>query len=153
LLDNQTTETLSRIPGLANIPVLGKLFTSKTYSKSNSELIVIVTPELVEPIQEGQTVPDLERPDSFIKGPGILTEPPRTPGVDKTGPGPVRAPRTEVTVQEMQQLQKAGQQVQTQGTAPPSLLGPALIMSPAVTQPLPPSDPGASGGSASGGSK
>src|ERR1700691_3533710 len=37
LLDNQTTESLSRIPGLADIPLLGKLFTSKTYSKSNSE--------------------------------------------------------------------------------------------------------------------
>jgi len=144
LLDNQTTETLSKVPGLANIPVLGKLFTSKTYNKSNSELIVIVTPELVEPIPEGQAVPDLQRPDSFIKGPGIMTEAPRTPGVDKTGPGPVRAPRTEISVQEMQQLQKAGQQVQTQGNAPPSLLGPALIMSPAVTQPLPPSTPGGS---------
>ncbi len=124
--------------------MLGKLFTSKTYNKTNSELNVIVTPELVEPIPDGQPVPDLERPDSFIKGPGILTEPPRTPGVDKTGPGPVRAPRTEISVQEMQQLQKAGQQVQTQGTAPPSLLGPALIMSPAVTQPLPSSNPGSS---------
>jgi pilus assembly protein CpaC len=153
LLDNQTTETLSRIPGLANIPVLGKLFTSKTYSKSNSELIVIVTPELVEPIPDGQAVPDLERPDSFLKGPGILTEAPRTPGVDKTGPGPVRVPRTEVSVQEMQQLQKAGQQVQTQGTMPASLLGPAVIMSPAVTQPLPSANPGSSPGGGPGGTQ
>jgi pilus assembly protein CpaC len=143
LLDNQTTESLSKIPGLADIPLLGKLFTSKSISKSNTELIVIVTPEFVEPIPPGQAAPDLTRPDSFISGPGILTQAPRTPGVDQTGPGPLRAPRTEISVQEMQQLQKAGQQVQTQGqTAPPSLLGPALIMSPAVTQPLPQGDSG-----------
>jgi hypothetical protein len=54
----------------------------------------------------------------------------------------VRPNRTEISVQEMEQLQKAGQQVQPQGTVPPSLLGPAVIMSPAVTQPLPPSNPG-----------
>ena len=35
LLDNQTTESLSKIPGLADILLLGKFFTSKTISKSN----------------------------------------------------------------------------------------------------------------------
>ena len=47
LLDRQTTESLSKIPGLGDIPILGKLFSSKTISRSNSELVVIVTPELV----------------------------------------------------------------------------------------------------------
>ena len=32
LLDNQITETFSKIPGLASIPLLGKLFTSRTRS-------------------------------------------------------------------------------------------------------------------------
>lgn len=138
LLDNQTTEALSKIPGLANIPVLGKLFTSKSITKSNSELIVIVTPELVEPIPEGQTPPDLVRPDSFIKGPGIPTQAPRTPGTDQTGPGPARPPRTEISVQEMLQIQKVNQQQQQgQGAAQPSALGPPLIINPAAAQPIP----------------
>jgi pilus assembly protein CpaC len=107
LLDNETTEALSKIPGLSDIPLLGKLFTSKSITKSNSELIVIVTPELVEPIPAGQPTPDLTRPDSFIEGPGVLTQAPRTPGADQTGAGPARLPRTEISVQEMQQLQKA----------------------------------------------
>jgi pilus assembly protein CpaC len=136
LLDNQTTEALSKIPGLANIPILGKLFTSKSITKSNSELIVIVTPELVEPIPEGQTPPDIPRPDSFIKGPGILTQPPRTPGTDQTGPGPARPPRTEISVQEMQQIQKINQQ-QGQGATQPSASGPPLIINPAAAQPIP----------------
>jgi len=150
LLDNQTTEALSKIPGLSNIPLLGKLFTSKSISKNNSELLVIVTPELVEPIPEGQSIPDLPRPTSFIEGPGILTQAPRTPGTDQTGPGPARPVRTEISVQEMQQLQRAAQQ-QNQG-APGQQSGssaePAapLSINPAAAMPLPAIDPGASAG-------
>ena len=54
LIDNSTTETISKIPGLANIPLLGKIFQSRAISKNNSELLVIVTPEVVRPIQAGQ---------------------------------------------------------------------------------------------------
>jgi pilus assembly protein CpaC len=146
LLDNQTTESLSKIPGLADIPLLGKLFTSKTISKSNSELVVIVTPELVEPIPEGQAAPDLPRPEPFIQGPGILTQPPRTPGTDQTGPGPVRLPRTEISVQEMQQLQKASGQQVPNGAAQ---TGPAfpLVITP-TTPPPTTGDPGSSAGGA-----
>src|SRR5204863_2087944 len=50
LLDNRLTETLSKIPGLANIPLLGKLFQSRTVNRNNTELLVLVTPELVRPI-------------------------------------------------------------------------------------------------------
>ena len=57
LLDNGTTENLSKIPGLANIPLLGKLFQSKTLINSNSELLVIITPEIVRPIAAGQPLP------------------------------------------------------------------------------------------------
>lgn len=156
LLDNETTESLSKIPGLADIPLFGKLFTSKVISKSNSELVVIVTPELVEPIPEGQAMPDLPRPDSFIQGPGILNQPPRTPGTDQTGPGPVRLPRTEISVQEMQQLQKAsGQQTQSGASQTPAAF--PLVISPtgpAAPAAPPPGDSGSSGGgTASGGTK
>jgi pilus assembly protein CpaC len=110
LLDNRSTESLSRIPGLADIPVLGKFFTSKTISKSNSELLVIVTPELVAPIPEGQSLPDLPRPTPFFEGPGILNQPPRTPGTDTTGPPPAgKQRRSEVSVQEMQKLEREEQ--------------------------------------------
>ena len=55
LLDRQTTESLSKIPGLGDIPILGKLFSSKTISRTNSELMVLVTPELVAPMQRTAT--------------------------------------------------------------------------------------------------
>lgn len=120
LLDNQTTESLSKIPGLANIPVLGKLFTSKNTTKSNTELLVIVTPELVQPIPEGENPPELPGVDSFLQGPGILTKPPRTPGTDQTGPGTPRPVRNEISIQEMQQLQRVEQQDQSSGAQPQS---------------------------------
>ena len=67
LLDNQTTETLNKIPGLASIPILGKLFQSRAKSKSNSELLVIVTPELVRPIPASQKPPELNYTTSFLE--------------------------------------------------------------------------------------
>ena len=50
LLDSHTTENLSKIPGISNIPLLGKLFQSRSVTRNNSELLVIVTPEIVRPI-------------------------------------------------------------------------------------------------------
>jgi pilus assembly protein CpaC len=105
LLDRQTRESMSRIPGLANIPFLGKLFTSKSTSKSHSELVVIVTPELVTPIADPNDVPDLERPLKFMEGKGVMSEAPRTPGVETTGPAPVKLQRDEIPVQEMEKFE------------------------------------------------
>jgi pilus assembly protein CpaC len=66
LLDNEESETFEKIPFLGDIPVLGKFFQSMTRTKSNTELIVLVTPELVAPIPAGQTVPQLKYPVAFL---------------------------------------------------------------------------------------
>jgi pilus assembly protein CpaC len=64
LLDQRTTDIMSKTPGAANIPILGALFKSKNVNHSNSELVVIVTPTLVNPltdtVEPGQ--PDLPIP-------------------------------------------------------------------------------------------
>ena len=52
LLDNRTTDQFSKTPGIASVPVLGQLFKSKNISRTESELIVIVTPTLVDPLTE-----------------------------------------------------------------------------------------------------
>jgi pilus assembly protein CpaC len=99
LIDNTFTEGLSKIPGLANIPLLGKLFTSRTQQKKNSELLVIVTPEIVRPIPKGMPLPDLNRPKPFL--------PPNTvsgvtqPSMDKTGPVPVHPLQQSVPFEQM----------------------------------------------------
>ena len=66
LLDNELSETFQKIPFLGDIPILGKLFQSETKTKNNTELIVIVTPEIVAPMQAGAAVPDLHYPDRFL---------------------------------------------------------------------------------------
>ena len=42
LVDNRVTQLISKVPGIGDIPVLGKLFQSKSFNKSKSELLVIV---------------------------------------------------------------------------------------------------------------
>lgn len=67
LLDNRVTENLSKVPGLGDIPLFGKLFQSRVTNRSNSELMVVVTPELVEPAPAGTALPSVEMPKPFLK--------------------------------------------------------------------------------------
>lgn len=52
ILDNRTTDNLSKMPGIADIPILGQLFRSKNLNRSTMELVVMVTPKIVEPLSE-----------------------------------------------------------------------------------------------------
>ncbi|HKW17721.1 MAG TPA: type II and III secretion system protein family protein [Terriglobales bacterium] len=51
LLDNRATVQLSKLPGIGDIPILGQLFRSRSVNRSNSELMVLVTPRIVDPVQ------------------------------------------------------------------------------------------------------
>jgi pilus assembly protein CpaC len=66
LLDNTESETFQKIPFLGDIPVLGKFFQSMQKTKANTELIVIVTPEIVAPIPAGAPLPELKFPAKFL---------------------------------------------------------------------------------------
>jgi pilus assembly protein CpaC len=66
LIDNSFTETISKIPALGDLPILGKLFQSKSRTKENTELIIIVTPELVAPLAAGQPVTDINYPQPLL---------------------------------------------------------------------------------------
>lgn len=52
LLDHRTTDLLSKTPGIGDIPVLGTLFKSKSINHSVVELVVIVTPSIVDPLTD-----------------------------------------------------------------------------------------------------
>ncbi len=66
LIDNRVTETMSKIPGLSHIPLLGAIFKSKSESRSNTELIVMVSPEITNPINAGDPKPTVEYPKKFM---------------------------------------------------------------------------------------
>jgi pilus assembly protein CpaC len=92
LIDNQMTDSFSKVPGLGDIPILGKLFQSKSTTRNNNELLVIVTPEVVRPIPAGGAVPELNYPKPFMAP--NTNAPMRHPGIDKTGAAPANPEQT-----------------------------------------------------------
>lgn len=50
LLQNTDTQNVSKVPWLGDIPVLGQLFRSQQFQRNESELVIIVTPYLVNPV-------------------------------------------------------------------------------------------------------
>jgi pilus assembly protein CpaC len=67
LIDSRVQDNASRIAGLSNLPIIGNLFKSKNGSKSRTELIVMVTPEITEPLQPGDVKPMPVMPQEFLK--------------------------------------------------------------------------------------
>lgn len=63
ILDHRTTDALSKMPGIGDIPILGQLFRSKSLNRSTMELVVIVTPKIID----------------TLSGPGL--PPPSTPAM------------------------------------------------------------------------
>lgn len=94
LLDNSETKSLSRVPVLADIPVLGTLFKSKSFQKNETELMFIVTAQLVKPMNRDD-VPQMHGMDGLKNGSPLLGVEPKGEGISgKTGfstSGPVPA--------------------------------------------------------------
>jgi len=63
LLDKRTTDLYSKTPGAASIPLLGGLFKSKNVNHTDTELLVIVTPTVVDPVTDNAAAPiEIPRP-------------------------------------------------------------------------------------------
>jgi pilus assembly protein CpaC len=107
LLDNNETRSLSKIPGLGDIPILGNLFKSTSFQKNESELMFIVTAQMVKPVNRDDlpAIPNVEslkkgsllgidRKEGQIDGPTGFS----TSGTVKSdeAPQPVTAPKTTV---------------------------------------------------------
>jgi pilus assembly protein CpaC len=95
LIQNNVTHDISEFPGLGEIPVLGGLFRSDRFQREESELVIIVTPYIVRPMNRRVArLPNdgLQHPtdgDRFIVG-GTAREVPETGGA-KTVDGEGRA--------------------------------------------------------------
>ena len=51
LIQNDLTQNISKVPGLGDIPILGALFKSEDFRKNESELVIIITPYIVQPFE------------------------------------------------------------------------------------------------------
>jgi pilus assembly protein CpaC len=59
LLSNESSEVISKIPVLGSIPILGKLFSSQRYQNKESELLVTLSPQIIQAVSR-EDVPQLQ---------------------------------------------------------------------------------------------
>lgn len=66
LLDKRVTQQLEKIPGIGDIPILGKLFQSRNTNRSDNELVIVVTPHIVQPLSADQVPKGPTFPQPFL---------------------------------------------------------------------------------------
>jgi len=74
LLDNSETRQLSKVPVVGDIPILGALFKSKSFQKNETELMFIVTAQLVKPVNRDD-LPQMRGVDGLKNGSPLGLEP------------------------------------------------------------------------------
>ncbi|PZU12278.1 MAG: secretion system protein [Sphingobium sp.] len=106
LLNNETSNTVNKTPFLGDVPVLGSLFKSRKFQRNESELVIVVTPYLVRPINAS----DVRLPTDGFRNATIAQglvgqvgndgvsgarpqQPRRTPGSPPPATAPAPAPR------------------------------------------------------------
>lgn len=74
LLDNREIKTMSEVPLLSQIPILGNLFKSKSFQKNETELMFIVTAQIVKPV-DADDLPQMRGIDGLKSGSPLGVEP------------------------------------------------------------------------------
>ena len=99
LIDDRVTENFNKIPGLANIPILGTLFRSRSQNRSKSELVIIVTPEVVTPLNASDAKPEPAWLKEFLpnKAPGDKVGSDLVPGTGGGVVPPIAPGKVQVT--------------------------------------------------------
>jgi pilus assembly protein CpaC len=96
LMNNSMTQTLQKVPGIGDIPILGYLFRSKAAQKNQTELVVMITPQILPNNSSGVTtalprlqepfLPALQERESLPPPPPAFTAPSGAPGALNTTP-------------------------------------------------------------------
>lgn len=84
LIDNNEVRTLSKVPVIGDIPILGALFRSKSFQKNETELMFIVTAEIVKPMNRDD-LPQMRGIDGLKTGSPLGLEPKGAEIQGKTG--------------------------------------------------------------------
>ena len=87
LLDHQAQDDTAGIPLLSKLPIVGYLFKSKAERSQQTELMVLITPRLVRPLNPDEVPPLPTQFKSFVPKGGV--------GKGMDGPGLVDAPAAE----------------------------------------------------------
>jgi pilus assembly protein CpaC len=80
LFQRQLSQQLDKLPFLADVPILGALFTSEHYRRDETELVILITPYLVKPSNHMVATP-LDRPAAPLPTRTAATGPRRSSGL------------------------------------------------------------------------
>ncbi|MCB2050200.1 MAG: type II and III secretion system protein family protein [Novosphingobium sp.] len=70
LMSNNAQNTIDKAPGLGDLPILGNLFSSKEFRKGQTELVIVVTPYLVNPVNDSE----IKLPTDGYGSPNVLEQ-------------------------------------------------------------------------------
>jgi len=80
LMDNNELQSFSKVPGIGDIPLIGNLFKSKSFQKQETELMFIVTAQMVKPMNRDD-LPQTRGLDGLKQGSPLGIEP-KGEGID-----------------------------------------------------------------------
>ena len=111
LIDSSLTETSRKIPGLGDIPILGRLFRSRAYQRNETELIVMITPHILrrDSVGVAAQLPDLVKP--FMDPPARTLSPP-PPAFAPPADGAAGSPTTSQPAAEPERLEEERKQAE-----------------------------------------
>ena len=92
LLRNSSNNSVDKAPWLGDLPVLGMLFRSNSFRRSETELVIVVTPYLVRPVSDSQIALPTDGFRTSGDGSRILMDRGSNSKSGETRPGPVLAP-------------------------------------------------------------
>ncbi len=139
LLDRRLTETLEKVPLLASVPLFGKLFQSRSTTRENNELLVIVTPEIIRPMTASQPKPQLHFPLP------LANADPASQTVGASGPPAANASNAPIPFEKLIQSMKeqGGMKLEGKDLANSTGVQPSLSNLLPTSAPAAPSTPGA----------
>ena len=151
LLNNSVNSTLQKIPGIGDIPILGALFKSKAAQKDQTELVVMITPQIVTRASVGVTGSLPRTPEPFLPplAPNKTVNPeapaftPDRPAFTNESPSPkaVNPPKASANAAPAQKNGKAAPASPDAAAATVSALTPATHAPGVVNAPAPAAAP------------
>jgi pilus assembly protein CpaC len=150
LLNNTVQDSMRKIPGIGDVPILGWLFKSRAMQKAQTELVVMITPTIVRRGQTGVSEglpslvePYLGAPSKTIPNADPYVGSPRYPANQPAqGPGGTNAPAPEAQPSAAAQdaaVPQVARPVTRQEPAPAAhAVPPAVAPAPLASRPVPP---------------
>ncbi|MEJ7575687.1 MAG: type II and III secretion system protein family protein [Pyrinomonadaceae bacterium] len=137
LLDNGESRSLSKVPFLGDIPILGELFRSRQFNRNETELMFIVTAQLVKPVNRDD-LPQLRGVDNLRNGSplGVESRGEGIQGASGFSTGSSSAPQNNGTAAPVAPVPAAPQPSAPKSTAPaaaPAASGAPAVGAPAVS--------------------